>query len=82
LLLGEFQVSRSILKYVRIENAGRGPNLEAVAAIETIGVPPQMSDVVVANSAFHGMNVTLPDTPWKLSKSEFNDNWGEDILSN
>jgi hypothetical protein len=52
-----FTACRSKLRYVDILNAGQGRyrgRLNTTSGVETLGVPPEMSHITVANSAMNG----------------------------
>lgn len=59
--------SKSVLRNVEIQGAGRGffkgkPN--ATSAIETWGVPPVMEHITVHNSAYNGKNLKRHFMKW------------------
>lgn len=70
------QVSKSSLTYVDIEYAGMGPQREVVSTIMTRKVPPHLRHVTVTNSAFNGINMTLPGTFVHLEHAVLKENAG------
>lgn len=53
-------LSLSELRYVDIRKAGSGRGRSTNAAVEVLGTPPTMYHVMVDQSAYTGINVTLP----------------------
>ncbi|KAB7501563.1 Protein bark beetle [Armadillidium nasatum] len=75
-------VSRSTLKYVRIEYAGMGPQRDLLAAVMSWKVPPRMNYVTVTKNSYTGVNFTLPDTFVSISRSVITENGGIGIYVN
>lgn len=67
-----------MLSYVDIEYAGMGPQREVVSAVMTRSVPPRLRHVTVTNSAFNGINVTLPGTFVHLEHAVLKENAGRE----
>ncbi|CAG0896137.1 unnamed protein product [Darwinula stevensoni] len=78
----QFQVSDSYLHHVDVEYAGVGRQREAVAAVQVWGVPPQVEGTAVKYSAYHGMNVSMPDAPVVVQNSSFVQNRGYGLYVN
>ncbi|XP_050714917.1 protein bark beetle-like isoform X5 [Eriocheir sinensis] len=76
------KVSKSVLSYVDIEYAGMGPQREVVSAVMTRRVPPRLRHVTVTNSAFNGINVTLPGTFLHLEHAVLKENAGHGLYVN
>ena len=60
--LGDWQVSRSTVKFTTIEYAGMGRQRELTGAITSYSVPPKIDHVTIMHSLYAGMNFTLPDS--------------------
>ncbi|XP_055386247.1 protein bark beetle [Condylostylus longicornis] len=58
--------SESILEYIDIIKAGSGNNRITTAAVEVIGMPPQMSHITIEHSAFTGLNITKSEDAFTL----------------
>ncbi|EEC13223.1 conserved hypothetical protein [Ixodes scapularis] len=76
------QVSQSILEHVKMEFAGRQHDGNATAAIQVYGMPPVMRYLEVRWSAYHGLNVTMPNEPFEIHQSTFKENRGYGIFVN
>ncbi|KAK4322844.1 hypothetical protein Pmani_006428 [Petrolisthes manimaculis] len=76
------KVSKSSLKYITIEYGGMGPGREAVSAIMSRSVPPQLTNVDILRSAHSGINATLPGTFLHLSGGIIKDNAGYGVYVN
>lgn len=76
------QVSQSILEHVKMEYAGRQGDGNATAAIQVYGMPPVMRNLEVRWSAYHGLNVTMPNEPFEIHQSIFKENRGYGIFVN
>ncbi|KAF0308456.1 Protein bark beetle [Amphibalanus amphitrite] len=68
--------SNSKLYHVDVLHAGMGPNKEAQAAIESVGVPPRMYSLTVRDSVSGGINVTQPDSLVAINNCTVSDNAG------
>lgn len=76
------EVSQSILQHVVIQYAGRQQDGNATAAIQVYGTPPVMRNLQVRLSAYHGINVTMPNQPFEIQQSVFSENRGYGIFVN
>lgn len=75
-------ISKSQLKHVKISKAGAGRNSVINAAIDVIGVPPVLEDVIVEQSAYTGINVTRPDSAFNILGVTITRNHGVGIYIN
>ncbi|MPC91596.1 Protein bark beetle [Portunus trituberculatus] len=71
------KVSKSVLSFVNIEYAGMGPQREVLSSLMTRKVPPRLRHVTVTNSAFNGINMTLPGTFVHLKNAVLKENAGK-----
>lgn len=69
--------SLSRLKFVDILHAGVGTAYNVTSAIEVIGVPPIMENILVEHSAYNGINVTNPGAIGSIVNSTLRNNRGE-----
>lgn len=76
------EVSQSILHHVVMKYAGRQQDGNATAAIQVYGTPPVMKNLEVRLSAYHGINVTMPNQPVEIQQSVFSENRGYGIFIN
>ncbi|XP_015781798.1 protein bark beetle-like [Tetranychus urticae] len=76
------EISRSILENVIITYAGEDIDGEPVAAIYSVGVPPQLNRVEVKWSAATGLNISDPIDGISIVDSSFSDNRGYGIFIN
>ncbi|KAG0727420.1 Protein bark beetle [Chionoecetes opilio] len=76
------RVSKCVLSYVDIKYAGMGPQREVVSAIMTRKVPPRLRHVAVTQSAFNGINMTLPGTFVRLENTVLKENAGHGLYVN
>lgn len=76
------KVSKSVLSFVNIEYAGMGPQREVLSSIMTRKVPPRLRHVTVTNSAFNGINMTLPGTFVHLENAVLKENAGHGLYVN
>ncbi|KAK5644294.1 hypothetical protein RI129_008139 [Pyrocoelia pectoralis] len=74
--------SRSELNYAIIEYGGVGRDYNATSAIHIEGVPPIMNNLEVLNSAYNGINITLPDAPVTISNCTLRGNRGYGVFIN
>ncbi|XP_067009482.2 protein bark beetle [Anabrus simplex] len=74
--------SHSELAYVDIKFAGAGRDNAAVSAIDVAGVPPQMTGLVIAHSAYNGLNITSPNAPVILTNCTLRNNRGYGVYVN
>ena len=77
--------SKSQLLYVDVLNAGQGRwrgRLNTTSAIETWGVPPVMAYIKVENSAYNGINITMPGSGVTISHSNITANRGYGVFVN
>ncbi|XP_049825562.1 protein bark beetle isoform X2 [Aethina tumida] len=77
-----FQESLSRLKYVDLLYAGVGRNGNATSAIEVLGVPPEITNVHIVNSAYNAINITKPEAPVKINDCDIQNNRGYGIFIN
>jgi hypothetical protein len=71
--------STSFLKNVDIYFAGVGTTYNVTSAIESIGVPPVISNVRVEYSAFTGINITNPGSVGTIYNSTVKHNGGQSV---
>ncbi|RWS26925.1 uncharacterized protein B4U80_09870, partial [Leptotrombidium deliense] len=76
------KVSESVFDNVLITFAGESNNGEGVAAISSVGVPPQLKNVEVKWSAFNGIDILYPTDPVLIENSSFIENRGHGIFVN
>lgn len=76
------EVSQSILQHVIMKYGGRQQDGNATAAIQVYGTPPVMKNLDVRLSAYHGINVTMPNQPFEIQHSVFSENRGYGIFIN
>nr|XP_022906031.1 protein bark beetle isoform X1 [Onthophagus taurus] len=74
--------SLSRLQYVTIKYAGNGGFHNATSAIEVMGIPPIMDRVDVMESAYNGINITLPDGGFEITNSRITRNRGYGVFIN
>lgn len=74
--------SMSRLEHVTIKNAGLGRNNNVTSALDVIGVPPVMDDIVISNSAYNAINVTSPNAPIVINNCTIQNNRGYGIYVN
>ncbi|KAI1309113.1 Protein bark beetle [Halotydeus destructor] len=74
--------SDSVLEHVEVFYAGESSNGEATPAIESIGVPPVMSNIFVRWSASSAVNITNPGDGFKIVDSRIIENRGYGIFVN
>ncbi|KAB0799954.1 hypothetical protein PPYR_07834 [Photinus pyralis] len=74
--------SLSELKYVIVKYAGVGRDYNATSAIHIQGVPPIMGNLEVINSAYNGINITLPDAPVRITNCTLRRNRGYGVFIN
>ena len=77
--------SKSMLRYVDVLNAGQGRwrnQLNVTSAIETWGVPPVMEYIKVENSAYNGINITMPGSVVTISHANITGNRGYGVFIN
>ncbi|KAF5303544.1 hypothetical protein FQR65_LT08145 [Abscondita terminalis] len=74
--------SLSQLEYVLVEYGGVGREHNATSAVHIEGTPPIMNNVQVLNSAYNGINITLPEAPVKISNCTIRSNRGYGIFIN
>lgn len=77
-------IDRSLSELVNVEIrfAGSGRDYSAVSAVQINGVPPQMSNMSVLNSAYNGMNISTPNAPIIFNNCTFKNNRGYGIYMN
>nr|XP_037284079.1 protein bark beetle-like [Rhipicephalus microplus] len=76
------EVSQSILEHVIMRYGGRQQDGNATAAIQVYGTPPVMRNIDVRLSAYHGINITMPNQPFEIQHSVFSENRGYGIFVN
>ncbi|KAL3244016.1 hypothetical protein MRX96_019591 [Rhipicephalus microplus] len=76
------EVSQSILEHVIMRYGGRQQDGNATAAIQVYGTPPVMRNIDVRLSAYHGVNITMPNQPFEIQHSVFSENRGYGIFVN
>lgn len=74
--------SMSRLSHVVIKNAGLGRDNTATSALDVVGVPPEMNDLEVSNSAFNAINVTSPNAPIVINNCTIQNNRGYGVYVN
>lgn len=74
--------SKSSLKHINILNAGAGRDRNATSAVEVWGIPPVMQEVDILDSAYNGINVTMPHSPVSLDKVRVRGNRGYGVFIN
>ncbi|XP_014255547.1 protein bark beetle [Cimex lectularius] len=74
--------SASTLSYVDIRSGGSGRDYNASSSIEVIGVPPQISNITIFNSAYNAINITHPVGPITISNTTIANNGGYGIFVN
>lgn len=65
-----------------ILHAGSGRGSNTTAAVSVLGVAPNMRNVRISNSAFHGAEVLNTDSPVVLTNCELEGNAGYGIVIN
>ncbi|CAM1311440.1 Uncharacterised protein g5687 [Pycnogonum litorale] len=76
------QQSKSILEHVNIKFAGLDRNGEYMSAVESVGIPPRIKNVLIKWSAFNGINITLPQDGFKIIDSKIIENRGYGVFVN
>lgn len=74
-------VSFSSLEHVRIMYAGRDAYGNAVPALEVYGLPPQLNNVEIKNSAFDAVQIFYPIDAFTFKDSIISNNRGKALVS-
>lgn len=74
--------SLSKLHYVNILFAGSGRDHNATSALHVHGVPPNMKHVEILNSAYNGINITEPESPFRMENCTIRNSRGHGIFVN
>ena len=70
-------LSLSSLEHVRIMHAGRDAYGNAVPALEIYGLPPQINNVEIKNSAYDAIHVFYPKDAFTFKDSIISNNRGK-----
>lgn len=68
--------SASKLRHVEIRYAGTGRDFNVTSALQVEGVPPQMDSITIINSAYTGINVSMPEAPIVITNCTVQNNKG------